>query len=55
MDSKPMDDREMVINLLVQQRNSLMDQITGLQLRIAKMEPFMPKEPVNDDERKSEL
>lgn len=43
------DDKDILINILMQTRNSLMDQILGLQLRIAKMEPLMPKEPTNDN------
>ncbi len=44
-----MEDKDTIINILLQTRNNLMDQILGLQLRIAKMEPLMPKEPANDD------
>jgi hypothetical protein len=48
-------DKDLLINLLIGQRNSLMDQMLGLQLRIAKMEPFMPKDPVNDNKRNEQL
>jgi hypothetical protein len=46
-----LDDKDLLISILRDQRNSLMDQMLGLQLRIAKMEPLMPKDPINDDQR----
>lgn len=44
-----MDEKDIVIQVLNNQRNDLMNQVTALQIKVAKMLPFMPKEPVNDD------
>lgn len=45
-----MDDKDVLIQILRNQRNSLMDQVTALALQIEKMAPLMPKEtPPSDD------
>ena len=43
------DERDIIISVLRDQRNALLDQVTSLQIEILKMKPFMPKEPTNDD------
>jgi len=45
------DDKDMLIQILTNQRNSLMDQLTALALQVQKMQPYMPKEPVPNDDK----
>ena len=41
-------EKDTLIQILIAQRNSMMDQITGLQLQLAKAQP---KEPVPNDDK----
>ncbi len=43
------DDKDLVIGILMSQRNGLMNQIVELELRVQKMLPLMPKEPTDDN------
>jgi hypothetical protein len=43
------DEKDMLIQILIGQRNAMLDQLTGLQLQVQKMTPYMPKEPTSDD------
>ncbi len=43
------DDKDIVIGIVIGQRNNLMNQLVELELKIQKMLPLMPKEPTDDN------
>ncbi len=49
MDGKVMDDKDIAISVLINHRNNLMNQIVELEVKVQKMLPFMPKDPVDDN------
>lgn len=54
MENQTKDDKDILIGILMSQRNSLMDQVTQMQLTIEKMLPQIPKDK-NDNDKSPNL
>ena len=50
-DAKGRTDQDIVIGVLLRQRQELLDKVTSLEATVEKMLPFMPKDPPSNDDK----